>query len=245
MGACGNENEDELKQVTEAVKEKSPEIVNQSVLKQKALDSTKEKLLKERNEALEKAIANNKTNENIKKLLKEYNLKELDIEKEYFMNEVDKIHNFYEFGLELSEPAKKATVKQIKKATPKGFCLSMTLSRIEKYSAKEFLNSKFGKPLKAALEKEGMRKSILIDKKNELLNDRDKRRKEEKTKYNLEQNEFPPDDDLVIDSDKIYEGIFEDYLKIKKEFGVIQLGKEIIGNVEKINNILFKQKELC
>ena len=137
MGACGNENEDELKQVTEAVKEKSPEIVNQSVLKQKALDSTKEKLLKERNEVLEKEIANNKTNEDIKKLLKEYNLKELDIEKEYFMNEVDKIHNFYELGLDLSEPAKKATIKQIKKTTPTGFCASMILSRIEKYSAKE------------------------------------------------------------------------------------------------------------
>ncbi len=115
MGACGNENEDELKQVIEAVKEKSPEIVNESILKQKALDSTKEKLLKERNEALEKEIANNKTNEDIKKLLKEYNLKELDIEKEYFMNEVDKIHNFYELGLELSDPAKKVTIKQIKK----------------------------------------------------------------------------------------------------------------------------------
>ena len=236
MGTCGNENEDELNQVFEAVKEKSPEIANESLLKKKALDSTKEKLLKERNEAIEKAIANNKTNEDIKKLLKEYNLKELDIEKEYFMNEVDKIHNFYELGLDLSEPAKKAAVKQIKKTTPKAFCLSMILSRIEKYSAKEFLNSKFGKPLKTALEKEGMRKSILIDKKKELLDDRKKRRKEEKNKYNLEQNEFPPDDDLDIDTEKIYEGIFEDYLKIKKEFGHIQLGKEIIENLEKINN---------
>ena len=89
--------------------------------------------------------------------------------------------------------------------------------------------------MKSALEKEGMSKSILIDKKTELLEDRKKRREEERAKYNLEENEFPPDDDLNIDIEKIYEGIFQDYGNFNEEFRRIHLGGDIIKNIEKIN----------
>ena len=224
MGTCCG-GQDELNEVLKSVKERAPEIGNECILTQKAIDATKEKLLKERKEAIENAIANNSNNEDIKGILKTYNLKELEIEKDYFMNEVNKMHNLYELGLDLSKPAKDATVKQIKKAKCSKCCFSATvISHVEKYSPKEFFNSKFGKPLKTAIEKEGMSEAILIDKKNELLEDRKKRREEEKTMYNLEQNEFPPDDDLNIDTEKIYEDIFEDYLNQNKEYENFTLG---------------------
>ena len=151
------------------------------------------------------------------------------------MNEVEKMHNYYELGLDLSEPAKNSTVKQLKKAIPSNCCSSAIISHVNKLSPKEFLNSKYGQPLKSALEKEGMSKSILIDKKTELLEDRKKRREEERAKYNLEENEFPPDDDLNTDIEKIYEGIFQDYGNFNEEFRRIHLGGDIIKNIEKIN----------
>lgn len=235
MGNCGTENEDEINEAMNKLKEKSPEIINEAVLKKKVIDLSKEKLLKKRNEDLENAKANNISNEDVKKMLKEYNLKELEIEKDYFKNELDKIHNFYELGLDLSDPAKKSSIKQLKKTSFSKCCIPRIVSRINKYSPKEFLNSKFGKPLKTALEKQGMSKSVLIDKKIELLEDRKKRREEEKTKYNLEENEFPPDDDFNIDTDKIYEEIFEDYEKINEKFGNLLLKYEFFDNIQKIN----------
>ena len=163
-------------------------------------------------------------------MIKEYNLKELDIEKDSFKNEVDKIHSLYELGLDLSKPAKDSTVKQLKK-TKFSCCVT---SHLDKYTPKEFLNSEFGKPLKTALEKQGMSKSVLIDKKNEILEDREKRREEEKTKYKLEQNEFPPDDDLNIDTDQIYKDIFDDCANINKQFEKVNVGLDIINNIQKI-----------
>ena len=179
-------------------------------------------------------MANNSSNEDIKKKLKEYNLKELEIEKDYFKNELDKMHSLYELGLELADPAKNAIIKQLEKKKPP--CFSRIVSQLKKYSPKEFLNSKLGKPLKTALEKQGMSKTVLIDKKSELLEDRKKRREEEKTKFKLEQNEFPPDDDFNIDTDEIYEDMFEDYAKINQKFGDIYEKYKIIENIQKINS---------
>ena len=230
-----DENE-ELKDVLKTVKEKSPEIINESILKKKAIDSSKEKLLKKRSEAIEEAIANKKNNDDIKNMLKKYNLDELNIEKEYLMNEIEKMHGLYELGLDLSEPAKKATLKQIEKGTSSICCASSIISHINKLSAKEFFHSKYGKPLKSAIEKQGMNESILIDKKTELLEDRKKRREEEKAKYNLEQNEFPPEDDLNIDTNKIYEAIFNEYANFNEDFRRMHLGLDMIENLQEINN---------
>ena len=115
MGNCGTENEEEINEAMNKLKEKSPEIINEAVLKKEVIDLSKEKLLKKRNEDLENAKTNNISSEDVKKMLKEYNLKELEIENDYFKNELDKIHNFYELGLDLSNPAKESAIKQIKK----------------------------------------------------------------------------------------------------------------------------------
>ena len=132
MGSCYKDNQAELKEVTKKIEEKSPEIINESVLKKKAIDSSKEQLLKKRNENIEDAIANKMNGDDIRKMLKKYNLKELEIEKDYFMNEVEKMHNYYELGLDLSEPAKNSTVKQLKKAIPSNCCSSAIISHVNK-----------------------------------------------------------------------------------------------------------------
>ena len=235
MGICCCKGyDDELNEVMKILEEKSPGIINESLIKKKVIDLSKEELLKERNKDIENLLANNSSNEDIKKKLKEYNLKELEIEKDYFKNELDKMHSLYELGLELADPAKNAIIKQLEKKKPP--CFSRIVSQLKKYSPKEFLNSKLGKPLKTALEKQGMSKTVLIDKKSELLEDRKKRREEEKTKFKLEQNEFPPDDDFNIDTDEIYEDMFEDYAKINQKFGDIYEKYKIIENIQKINS---------
>ena len=231
--SCCKGYDDELNEVTKTLEEKSPDIVNESLLKKKVIDLSKEELLKERSKDIENLLANNSSNEDIKKKLKEYNLKELEIEKDYFKNELDKMHSLYELGLELADPAKNVIIKQLEKKKPP--CFERIVSKLKQLSPKEFLNSKFGKPLKKALEKQGMSKTILIDKKDELLEDRKKRREEEKTKYKLEQNEFPPDDDFNIDTDEIYEDMFEDYAKINQKFGDIYEKYKIIENIQKIS----------
>ena len=232
IGCCKG-YDDELNEVMKILEEKSPGIINESLLKKEVIDLSKEELLKERSKDIENSLTNNSSNEDIKKKLKEYNLKELEIEKDYFKNELDKMHSLYELGLELADPAKNAIIKQLEKKKPP--CFSRIVSQLKKYSPKEFLNSKLGKPLKTALEKQGMSKTILIDKKSELLEDRKKRREEEKTKYKLEQNEFPPDDDYNIDTDEIYEDMFEDYAKINQKFGDIYEKYKIIENIQKIS----------
>lgn len=62
------------KKLLNHVEEKSPEIINECVLKKQVLDNKKILLLKERNESIEKAISNNTNKEEIKKMLKDYNL---------------------------------------------------------------------------------------------------------------------------------------------------------------------------
>ena len=116
MGICCCKGyDDELNEVTKTLEEKSPDIVNESLLKKKVIDLSKEELLKERNKDIENLLANNSSNEDIKKKLKEYNLKELEIEKDYFKNELDKMHSLYELGLELADPAKNVIIKQLEK----------------------------------------------------------------------------------------------------------------------------------
>ena len=62
------------KKLLNHVEEKSPEIINECVLKKQVLDNKKILLLKERNESIEKAISNNTNKEEIKKMLKDCNL---------------------------------------------------------------------------------------------------------------------------------------------------------------------------
>ena len=236
MGACYKQNSQEINEVLNVVKDKSPDIINEAVLKDKALDTIKAKLLKERNQKLEQSIANNSSPENIKTMLKEYNLKELDIERDYFKNEIDKIYDFYELGLDLAKPAKDSTVKQLKKTSFSPCLVSTVTSKINSYTPKQFLHSEFGLPLKTALEKQGMSKSFLEDKKKQLLQDRQTRRQEEKTKYNLVQNEFSPDDDLNLDTDEIYKDIFTDYAKLNEKFRYASLGADMIKNIKTIKN---------
>lgn len=151
------------------------------------------------------------------------------------MSDVEKIHSLYELGLELADPAKKAIIKPIKKKAPSPCCISCIITRIERLTPKEFLNSKFGKPLKIALEKQGMSQGLLESTKQQLLEDRKKRREEEKTKYNLEQNEFPPDDDLNLETKELYEAIFEEYGEnFSEKYRKMHLEMEMFDNINEM-----------
>lgn len=215
MGSCGSNNGDgeELKKALNVIKENAPPIVNNCVTKKSEINNKKEILLKERAEKVEQADKSNK--EQLQSLLKEYNIKELNIDKEYIENEVERLHSLWNLGIDLSGPVKNETVAQLEKRAKKcslcGCCVTNIANKVKNYTPSQFLKSEFGAPLRAALEKQGMNKQILIDTKNELINDRKKRREEERNKYNIDVNEFPPDDEFDINEDELSKIIFNEY----------------------------------
>ena len=105
----------EVNEIMQELDAKAPEIIDSfKNEKQKILDK-QQKLLSEREEKVSKAIDEKKEDREIKNLLLEYNLKEIDIEKELIINEVDKMYKLYEIGKKLAEKLKKVTLEQLKK----------------------------------------------------------------------------------------------------------------------------------
>ena len=246
--SCTNELTElppEVKEILNELAEKAPGIVNTFQIEYNKILNERTEILKEREEKVEKAVKEKEKieneikekeakKENVDKekelleksikdlcdLLLEYNLKEIDNEKELIINEVDKMHSLYELGLELAEKLKKVTLDQLKKKLDKAPSVSKSLinsqiEQINKYSSKEFLDSEFGKPLKSELEKAGMREDLLKEFMENLEKERKQRRVDERTKYGIEQNEFPPKDELGFTAEDVFKLIFEDY---KDEF---------------------------
>ena len=158
-----------------------------------------------------------KSEDELKNFLKEYNKKELKQEKKLISVELDKMHSLWELGIELADPLKNFTIDELKKKLDKvpelaKAAVNSQISEIKAYSPKEFLNSRFGKLLKDALVKQGMSKTILENYKKELLEDRKKRRKKERDNFPyVKQNEFPPEDEFEFKVDDLYESIFDEY----------------------------------
>ena len=87
--------------------------------------------------------------------------------------------------------------------------MNQKLIKLLNLHQKKFLDFKFGEPLKTALEKYGLSKTFLDSFKEELLNDRKKRREEERMEFSLEKNEFENEvNNLNID---LFEFIMEEY----------------------------------
>ena len=242
--SCTNELTElppEVKEILNELAEKAPGIVNTFQIEYNKILNERTEILKEREEKVEKAVKEKEKieneikekeakKENVEKekelleksekdlcdLLLEYNLKEIENEKELIINEVDKMHALYELGLELSEKLKKVTLDQLKKKLDKAPSMSKSLinSQIEevnKSSPKDFLDSEFGKPLKNALEKQGMREDLLKEFMDKLAEDRQKRRAAERLKYKIEKNEFPPKDILQFTAKDLFKLIFDEY----------------------------------
>ena len=89
--------------------------------------------------------------------------------------------------------------------------INSQIEQVKKYSAKEFLNSEFGKPLKTALEKQGLRDKYLKDYIKKLEDERKERRAAERKEFGISKNEFPPEDDLNFTAEELFEAIFDEY----------------------------------
>ena len=155
---------------------------------------------------------NNK--EEIEKFIKDLNKEELEIELDKLKNIVDKMHYVFNLGKDVTDEIKNVVLDGLKDkiaSLPKFAAskIESKLDEVNKYTPKEFLNSKFGEPLKKALEKYGLSKAFLDSFKEELLKERKDRRKKEREELSLEKNEFENEDNnLNID---LFDLIKEEY----------------------------------
>ena len=206
---------EEIKKILKTLEDKAPDIKEKCFTNKDDLDKKKAKILQERANNVEKA--KDKSEDELKELLKKYNKKELNLEKKYISNELDKMHSLWEIGIDLADPLKDVVIDQLKKKLDKipefgKAAVNSQISEIKAYSPRQFLDSKYGKPLKDALIKQGMNKTLLENYKKELLEDRNKRRKEEREKFSyVKQNEFPPEDEFEFKTDELYDSIFDEY----------------------------------
>jgi hypothetical protein len=220
----------EVEALLKEVALKGDEIANTFLIEANKIKNERKDLLKERHEKVSEADKNDI--EKLNKLLLEYNKKEIENEKELIANEVDKMHSIYEMGLELAEKLKKITVDQLKKKlndTPEigRAALNSQINEVNKYTPKEFLNSKFGKPLKNALDKQGLREEYLNEFIQVLEEERKMRRASERNEFGISNNEFPPEDELNFTVKDLFEAIFDEY---KGEFKS-EIKKKILDKV--------------
>ena len=224
---CQSQVDPELEKILNTVSEKSPDIINNCVIKKQKIDDEFNELLEERKKKVEKS--KDKSESELEELLKEYNKKEVEKEKELIANEVDKMHSLWELGLDLSNPLKNYIITKLTKKLNEApsfakSTIDKQINEVKAFSPKEFLNSTYGKPLKDALIKQGMSASVLKTFKEELLENRKNRRKEERNQFSfVKKNEFPPEDEFEINVDDLYEAIFDEYKEdfqtsIKKKF---------------------------
>ena len=204
----------EVEEILKEVALKADEITDTFVIKANEIQEKMDELLAEREEEVSKADKNDK--EKLEELLLDYNLKENEIIKEFIANEVDKMHTIYEMGLKLSEKLKKITLDQLEKKLSEAPAMSRALiqsqiDEVKNYSSKDFLDSKYGKPLKTALEKHGMKKEYIERYNQGLATGKKERRANERKRHQIEKNEFPPVDDLELNIDDLYEAIFNEY----------------------------------
>lgn len=208
----------EVEDLLNKVKDKAPDIIKNFVINEEKIKNEFTQLLEKRDKDV--GEAKNKNEEELKKLLKKYNEKELDVEKEKISNEVEKMHCLWELGLELTEPLKNYSLKELQKKLDKAKgpfkkAVDSQINQVKAFSPKEFLNSPFGKPLKTALIKQGMSKTLLEDFKKQLLKDRKERRKKEKEKHPHVKNINLEEEDFEFNIDDLFEAIFDEY---KDEF---------------------------
>ena len=208
----------EVEDLLNKVKDKAPDIIKNFVINEEKIKNEFTQLLEKRDKDV--GEAKNKNEEELKKLLKKYNEKELDVEKEKISNEVEKMHCLWELGLKLTEPLKNYTLKELQKKLDKAKgpfkkAVDSQINQVKAFSPKEFLNSPFGKPLKTALIKQGMSKTLLEDFKKQLLKDRKERRKKEKEKHPHVKNINLEEEDFEFNIDDLFEAIFDEY---KDEF---------------------------
>ena len=211
---CFNILPPEVEELLKEVTKRGDEIANKFLIEANQKQREKVEVIEERHEKVKEA--DKKETESLNKLLLEYNKKEIEKDKELIENEVEKLHCIYEMGLDLSDKLKEITLDQLKKKLDKApelakRAINSQIEQVKKYTPKEFLNSEFGKPLKTALEKQGLRDKYLKDYIQNLEKERKERRAEERKEFGISKNEFPPEDDLNFSAEDLFEAIFDEY----------------------------------
>ena len=204
----------EVEELLKEVTKRGDEITEKFLIEAGKKQAEKEEILKERHQKVSEADKNN--TEALNKLLLDYNKKEIEKDKELIENEVEKLHCIYEMGLDLAEKLKKITLDQLKKKLNKApelakRAINSQIEAVNNYSPKEFLNSEFGKPLKTALEKQGLRDKYLKDYIKKLEDERKERRAAERKEFGISKNEFPEEEDSDCSADELFEAIFDEY----------------------------------
>ena len=172
-------------------------------------------------------------------VLKRLNKIEITLEINKLANVVNKVHYIYDVGLELIEPLRKITLDKLleKAKSAPAIALKSINKQIEEIKSIpiiEFLDSTYGKVLKDALVKKGMSEAFMKGVKDEIMEERKKRREKEKKEFNLEINVFPEEtkDQLNLD----FMSLLKDELKdVKKNF------KSYVRN--KMIDIIFAQSK--
>ena len=214
MGCLSPSLPPEVEELLKEVTKRGDEIANKFLIEANQKQREKVEVIEERHEKVKEA--DKKDTESLNKLLLEYNKKEIEKDKELIENEVEKLHCIYEMGLDLSDKLKEITLNQLKKKLDKApelakRAINSQIEQVKKYTPKEFLNSEFGKPLKTALEKQGLRDKYLKDYIKKLEDERKERRAAERKEFGISKNEFPEEEDSDCSADELFEAIFDEY----------------------------------
>ena len=177
------------------------------------LESDKAKVIEERHAELEKVKDNP---EEMMKVVKEYNDKELEMDNKLIANENERMKLLYKLGLDLAAELKEKMIKELEEKISKAPSMTVQvlksqLNEMTGFSPQEFLQSDFGKPLREALEKKGLNKAYMDGFKETLKLKRKDRRLKERGEFNINVNEFP--DEEIFDDDKEGETFIEKLMK--------------------------------
>ena len=221
MGCLGMKVVDpEVEKLLASLDSKVKEYEKTFVTKVQEMKKAQSNQLKLRHDKLSELKQNNQeiTEDVIKKLNKE----ELDVEKKFLENAVDKMHFIFNTGLDLVEPLRKITLDQLlekAKSAP-----AMVLNQINKQIEEvknlpvvDFLNATYGKILKDALEKKGMSVAFMKSTRKSIFKERQERRKLEREEFGIKVNEFEDEkiDDIKLDLGSL---IYENDKEFTEEF---------------------------
>ena len=170
--------------------------------------SRKEKTLIARHDELVAAFAAKIKEEKLTDLIKELNGKDLEIDNELIMNQLNKMKKMYEIALEYAEKLRAKLLAELEKKVqnaPGAALIKRQIDRIKQLPTNEFLDSEYAKPLKDFLEKQGLSESVLESYIQKLTKERAERRKKEREEFGIAVNEYP--------DEELYDALKEDLYK--------------------------------
>ena len=136
------------------------------------------------------------------------NKKEFEVEVDFLVNQLDKMHYIFSIALELIEPIKKVTIDKLMEQAKSAPAMALDkinkqIEEIKSFPPLEFYNATYGKVLRQAVEKKGMSKTALNGYRNKLSKE-----KYRNLQYRMNPNEFPKVNELVYVSNKLLLYIF-------------------------------------